>query len=239
MKLESVLFLGAYTPRSQVYIQAMVAANLHVEYAVFFGKEKTGLLGQAIVKSAPRKINGLFMPDFSESLIETSRRHRWEVIRVQANNINDDLIFQEVKKRQPRLIIYSGYGGQIVGENLLSTKIPFLHIHSGWLPDYRGSTTLYYSWLKENFCGVSAILLNKNIDKGPVVARRKYAPPPKDVDPDYVYDSAIRADLLVLVLRHYAHKGRFPKVMAQEEKGRTYFVIHPVLKHLARLRIEK
>lgn len=31
---------------------------------------------------------------------------------------------------------------------LLSWAFPLLHIHSGWLPDYRGSTTSYYSLLE-------------------------------------------------------------------------------------------
>ena len=34
----------------------------------------------------------------------------------------------------PRLVIYSGWGGQIVSAALLDSGAPFLHLHSGWLP---------------------------------------------------------------------------------------------------------
>ncbi|MBT8363651.1 MAG: CDP-glycerol glycerophosphotransferase family protein, partial [Deltaproteobacteria bacterium] len=103
-----------------------------------------------------------------------------------------------------------------------------------WLPSYRGSTTVYYSLLNDRNCGVSAILLSKNIDEGPLVGRRTYPPPPADVDIDYVYDGVIRSNLLISVLQDYIEKGYFPDIYQQDaNEGYTYYVIHPVLKHLA------
>ena len=121
-----------------------------------------------------------------------------------------------------------------MNEKLLSLA-PFLHIHCGWLPDYRGSTTIYYSILKEKMCGVSAILLNEGIDTGKIVAKEKYPIPPKDMNIDYVYDSIIRADLLVKVLK--SREKWVP--VRQSENGTTYYVIHPILKHLAYVKVEK
>lgn len=229
-----MLFLGGYTSRSQSYAQALSSAGLHPEHVLLFGLEGGSLPGQGQAKAFTDGMKDLFIPDFSEPLEETVSRWRCSVDKICEQSINSVLIYECIKKIGPRMIIYSGYGGQIVGSKLLGIGIPFLHMHSGWLPDYKGSTTLYYSWLKEDYCAVSAIILAEKIDAGPIVAKRRY-PPPKGIDPDYIYDNAIRADLLVSVLKDYSASGRFVNPELQTNKGTNYYVIHPVLKHLARL----
>ena len=51
--------------------------------------------------------------------------------------VNDISIESIIKKVMPDLIIYSGFGGEIV-KNILSIGPRLLHIHSGYLPEYRG-----------------------------------------------------------------------------------------------------
>ena len=75
--------------------------------------------------------------------------------------------------------------------------------------------------------------VDQGIDSGPIVARRHYPPPP-GIDVDLVYDSVIRADLLVRVLRDFAETREWPRI-EDTGSGTTYYVIHPVLKHLALL----
>lgn len=150
------------------------------------------------------------------------------------DDVNDDAVFGQIVKAQPKLIIYSGYGGQIVGSKILDTNIPVLHIHGGFLPDYKGSTTIYYSLLKDHECGASAILLSSKIDSGVIVKRKKYPAPRPSTDVDYVHDNGIRADLLVDVLEEWQKRGSFSETIKQDENsGTMYYVIHPVLKHLA------
>ena len=55
---------------------------------------------------------------------------------------------------------------------------------------------------------------------------------------DYIYDSAIRSDLLIETLKIYKENGFFPEFFSQEGKGKTYYVIHPLLKHIAMLKRE-
>ncbi|MEO8039877.1 MAG: methionyl-tRNA formyltransferase, partial [Betaproteobacteria bacterium] len=137
---------------------------------------------------------------------------------------------------RPSCVIYSGFGAQIVGPSVLGLDIPFLHAHSGWLPGYRGSTTVYYGMLQEHECAASVLVLARGIDEGPVLARRRYALPPAGLDVDLLYDPAIRADLMCHVLAEIRSSGRLPAALATEdETAETYFVIHPVLKHLALL----
>ena len=113
-----------------------------------------------------------------------------------------------------------------------------MHFHSGWLPEYQGSTTIYYCILQERRCGVTALLLDEGIDTGPVIARQHYPMPPADLDVDFIYDNAIRADLMVRVIRAFAEEKVLLGLEPQTTSGHTYFKIHPVLKHLAILSLQ-
>ena len=112
-----------------------------------------------------------------------------------------------------------------------------IQLISGWLPDYRGSTTIYYSLLAGMGCAVSVIELVPAIDQGPIVARRRYPAPPVGLDIDYFYDSAIRADLMADVVVNWQSVGKLDQVEASDN-GTDYYVVHPLLKHLALLSLE-
>ena len=213
MILDKVLFLSAYSERSLAYANAMLSKNVMPACTLLFGKEKANHLG---------KLENV-VSDFDS-----------KIVNIEADDVNDDSVFREIIKYKPKLIIYSGYGGQIVGKNILQTNIPVLHIHGGWLPDYRGSTTIYYSLLKEHRCGASAILLSSKIDSGIIVKRKKYPAPKRGTDIDYVYDNEIRADLLIEVLAEWNEQKGFAQAIKQDDnEGVMYYVIHPVLKHVA------
>ena len=48
-----------------------------------------------------------------------------------------------------RYYIYSGYPGVIIRDEEILKKKKIVHFHPGKLPDFKGSTTIYYSVLKE------------------------------------------------------------------------------------------
>lgn len=236
--LSGVLFLAGFTSRSRAYAQAMLQAGIRPENILIFGPENGGLPGQSDRVTGTKDVNPateIFLPDHSIPLGETCRLLGSDIAQINVDDINHPQVLKELKHFAPSLVVYSGYGAQIVGKKALALA-PFLHVHSGWLPDERGSTTLYYGWLQKNRCGVSAILLSESIDTGPIIRRKEYPPPSKNIDPDHVYDGAIRADLLVEVLQEYDARGKFISMITQSGEGTSYYVIHPVLKHLARLR---
>lgn len=240
MTIENTIMLAANTPRSNAYAQAIYQAGMRIKSAVVFGEKSTVKPGQA--KYVPEKNwedAPVFLPDLSVSLDESLGRACESNIHIAASHVNDKIVKETIVGLAPDLVIYSGYGAQIVGEDLLKTGIPFLHLHAGWLPDFRGSTTTYYHLLSTGDCGVSAILFEKGIDTGPILARKKYPKPPRCLDIDYLYDSSIRADLLVDVLAHYVSHDKLPKALLQSPKdGDTYYVIHPVLKHISILSLD-
>jgi folate-dependent phosphoribosylglycinamide formyltransferase PurN len=230
MRLEGVVLLAAPTTRSQAYLQRLIANQLYPSQVIAIGEAaplRTDIVGEKFWK-------GIALPNLSEPLAETCSRAKVPLATSSAANVNAEDVILALRRMKPKIVIYSGYGGQLVGADMLALGMQFLHVHSGWLPEYRGSTTIYYALLRREDPGVTAFILDRSIDTGPVVERRRYPKPSPDLDIDQVYDAAIRADLLVRVMAEYAKTGRLP-VVEQEatDKARTYYVIHPVLKHLA------
>lgn len=233
MRLEKVILLAAHTARSQAYIQTLVARDLLPNAVILLAPAENG---SAARTTTPLSLPDLVAPDLGESVQATCARAGISVIDVDTRDVNSPQVAQAIADQHSDVVVYSGYGGQIVADHVLASGPVFLHMHSGWLPDYRGSTTLYYALLNGDAPAVSALLLDKHIDTGPVVARRQYPVPPAHIDVDSVYDAAIRADLLARVLQQYATSGQLHG--EQQHAGAQeapYYVIHPVLKHLALL----
>ena len=236
--LENVVLIAANLQRSQAYVQALQNKGFHIGSIIIMNPP--GKQVEKVARSLDRKQpvgawvkEGMHLPDFSIPLEKTCDEICNKVISIEANHVNDALVTSNLKELNPEIVIYSGFGGQIVGNEALEIA-PFLHIHSGWLPDYRGSTTLYYSIIKEARCGVSAILLDAEIDTGAIVAKQHFEAPPYGTDLDHLYDGSIRAYVLIDVLNDWITNGEFS---CQEEQrlddGDVYYVIHPVLKHIA------
>lgn len=233
---QKVLLLCGHTSRSVAYIQTLSAANIVPDGVIVYGTPKAK-------PTSARALNNisdceLFSPNLEIDVLQSLQRSHWQYSVTQANELNDPSLLALIEKFNPDLIIYSGYGGQLVPTSLLN-NYPVLHIHSGWLPDYRGSTTLYYQIIDEQACAASAILLDEQIDTGAIVARKRYPIPAQGMDVDYLYDNMIRADLLVETLKQWRDPVKQWQVTPQTQDSLPYFIIHPLLKHLALLTVDK
>jgi methionyl-tRNA formyltransferase len=232
-----VLFIAANTPRSQAYAQAFAARGMKLDQSILFDRPGAAQPGKADLASPPDIPTAVPLPDPRIPLLQSLNSLTIQMLRIEAESVNDPAILAAVKEADPALVIYSGYGGQLVSPELLSLGPPFLHAHSGWLPEYRGSTTVYYSLLEGEGCGVSVIGMVPAIDQGPIMARRRYPAPPVGVDIDYFYDSAIRADLMADVVGQWQVDGQLNPIDADGAPA-DYYVVHPLLKHLALLGLE-
>ena len=181
------------------------------------------------------------LPDVSIRVDDIARREAWSVDRISEPSINAGSILDWVTDRHAGLVLYSGFGGQIVPADLIDRSPPIIHIHPGQIPQVRGSTTIYYEILEKRACHASAIRINSEIDGGPVLLNAQYPRPPKGVDIDYVYDNAVRADLLGKFLANYLQGAQPLASRATEGQvctERIFYVIHPVLKHLSILSLD-
>lgn len=229
-RLKGITLLAAQTPRSQAYIQCLVAHELLPDHVIILGEDVPSAHPHTHFRGDWR---GIILPNLAQPVSLTCEQAGIPVSRILTADVNAEDTAQRIRSIAPRMIIYSGIGGQIVSDRILNLGPKLLHMHSGWLPEYRGSTTLFYALLNNEQPGVTALFLDRTIDTGPIVARCHYPKPPQGMDLDRVYDAAIRADTLAQVMRQYARTGVLPTPEQQQGVGKSYYVIHPVLKHLA------
>ena len=224
-----IVLLLAQSARSVAYVQALSNANVEVNNVIAYGNTSFSLntKRRIDIKSAD-----LFCPDLTLSLEQSLAVTDWPVWHCNEKALDNQMLLAKLAELNPELIVFSGYGGQIVPKVLLDIA-PILHIHSGLLPDFPGSTTIYYQMLAQECCGASAMLLDETIDTGPVLATKTYAMPAKQEDIDYYYDTMIRADLLVEVVANIDKYEINDTSRKATYQATPYFIIHPLLKHIA------
>lgn len=232
--LNGAVMISCDTARSKAYIQSLIHYGIRPERVIFMGDEKKPEYSSSDTNK--RMWNGILLPDLDEPVTQTCARVGIEVIQLKDLDVNSAEMMALLKELQPESVIYSGRGGQIVSQDILDCAPNFLHMHSGWLPSYRGSTTLFYALLEGDEPSVTTLLLDKNIDTGPILTKIQYPAPDVGMDVDLVYDSAIRADCLCRTVTRLEEIKKSNSIEKQDhDEGRTYYVIHPVLKHIALL----
>ena len=110
-----------------------------------------------------------------------------------------------------------------------------MHSHPGKLPYYKGSTTIYYSLIKEKKIFCDTFFLNKKIDDGQIIVSKKYSIPKKIIKIDKQYDAKIRALNLIQAIKLLRDKKiKFKKIKKKKNNTSSYYyIIHPVLRFLA------
>jgi len=209
--------------RGKAYIQNLVKNNLYPAFAIVLAQKN----------SAKKVSSSKYSKDFfdaSEPVVHTLNKSGIKYKKIDSEDCNDKAVISELKSRAEKYFIYTG--GGILSEKILGVGKKFIHIHPGIVPDYRGSTCFYYSIINEGKVGATAFFMEKSIDTGNVIAQKRYKKP--DIaDIDNIYDPYIRSDLLVDVMKDYIKKGKLKSKKQDNKPGETYYIIHPVLKHLA------
>jgi methionyl-tRNA formyltransferase len=247
MRLSDIGMIAGDTLRSRAYLQALARNNLLPNYVLLLENEsEKPLPGQLVETQHQFEDQPIETVDcWSEAYFDSTQPIKILLddlkVPFQASttsDINDPALIDIIRRRSESVFIYSGFGGALLRNDILSTSKRFLHVHGGYLPEYKGSTTNYYSLLVEDSLGSSAIFLNDEIDCGPVLLRMKFQPPKYRQSIDYIYDSAARAKVLVEVLQDYSMRNEWKFELPDNTGGETYFIIHPVLKHIAILKME-
>ena len=165
-----------------------------------------------------------------EHILKTIQNHQIEFVEINNLDVNSQEVINEVEKIEDNYIIYSGPSSSILKKEILSKNKKFIHVHPGWLPKFRGSTTIYYSMLSKCKIGCSIIILEEGIDKGPVLYRQEYEILEKGIDFDYLVDPLVRSKTLIEFLKRKEIK---PMEQIHDQDETTFYIIHPVLKHLS------
>lgn len=230
-----IVFLAADTLRSKAYAQAIIRAKIKLDHVILY-KDCMARSGQSdhVLGSNESDENGLYLFDPSVSLETSLSKLDDKFFTVNCGDVNSKEITSILTTLQADLVIFSGYGGEIVSAQLLGLGPKFLHVHSGSLPKFPGSTTIFYQMMIEKKCAASSIFLSNDIDAGEVLIVKDYPIPANNIDIDYIYDPVIRADLLCETLKALRDGNiHLSKKLSEHKIDSTYFVIHPVLKHLS------
>jgi methionyl-tRNA formyltransferase len=229
--LSDVAFLGAPGARSRLYLQQMMRHGL-LPAAALLLPPRDGAPGSGVPEAVRRHAAGLGF-DLEANIRDLAE---WAGIPCRVLSFPDPNhpdVVDAVGGLSQGVVIYSGPGGAILRKPLLGTGKRFLHVHPGHVPDFRGSTTVYYSLLAENRLAASAFYIEARIDTGPVLLRKYYDPPEDRTTLDHFHDPYVRSELLLDVLRVYAEGRELEPETQDPGAGETYYIIHPVLKHLA------
>jgi methionyl-tRNA formyltransferase len=213
--------IAADTTRTKYYLRELIRNNFFPTYVL--------LLLNSDAKLLPGQDSG----ESERELVELLKNAGIEYEVSPNSDINSNEVLTLISNRLELVFIFSGFGGALLGDNVLSSGKKFLHIHGGYLPDYKGSTTNYYSLINENTIGASSLFLTKEIDCGPVLLRKKFSPPKNRTEIDHIYDSEARAKVLIETLEYYVESGSFNFELENNQGGETFYIIHPVLKHLS------
>ena len=167
---------------------------------------------------------------FKKKIINLIKRKKVFYKHFKTNNIDNKIIEKLLINLKEKIIIYSGYAGKIIKKKSILKKKILLHSHTGKLPNFKGSTTIYYTLLKNKKIYCTTFILNHLIDKGKILLIKKY-PVLKNKKKIDSYDSQVRAKNMLTTLNN------FNKLLKANKKYKDnfspYYIIHPILRYIA------
>ncbi len=211
--------------RSKAYIQKLVKNNIILDDIILMNSDKPGKTysKQIIQKSLESGF------DISIPVLETLRTNNLQFTEFKFVNINHPELIEYIKQSQIEYYLFTG--GGILKKEILTSGPKFIHFHPGIVPDYRGSTCFYYSIINDNNCGVTSFVMDEKLDTGDIIFQKKFSKPNHQYI-DEVFDPFIRSETMIDVIQNnLIDVGSHIKQDISD--GETYFIIHPVLKHIS------
>lgn len=189
------------------------------------------VFGQVLFISIVPTILRLFSKDRISELEEiyslSSKEIPQERIK-KVSSVNSNECLQAIKDYQPDLVLVNGT--RIISSKILdSTKAPFINIHVGITPKYRGVHGGYWALVHDDpeNCGVTIHYVDKGIDTGGVIAQEKISINSNDnfiTYPVHQYGVGIR------LFREVIQKIKDgEEVPGQETEGTSNLFYHPTI----------
>ena len=237
MILEKFALLASDTARSKAYLQAMIREQTLPGMCIVYSDHILKMKEEAENYKEDGQEQQYF--DVNMPVLYSIYKSGISYLLVDTKDINSELMADTIQNLEQKYLVYSGYGGYILKPHLFRLGKRFVHVHAGILPQYRGSTTAYFSFLQEKSFGATALFLNEGIDEGEVILQEHYGIPKEKTDIDYIYEPYIRSRTLIKTMEKYLRDDRLEGQKQNSDSAETYFIIHPVLKHLALFGMEQ
>lgn len=174
--------------------------------------------------------------DVTLAPLEWCQKAGTRIVLLDENEINGDPVCAAVEKCSSENVLFSASG--ILGRTLLRSGKRFIHVHPGYLPDYRGSTCFYYSLLETGDLASTAFFMNDGLDTGPIIASSRFdmnydIAPSQPLFLDHVLDPYIRAHTLKKVLARLKTGKALDSYPNPSTSLPACYVMHPMLRILA------
>lgn len=233
--LSDIAIVCANSTRTKAYLQVLGRAGIKIGKAYIMNLNPEGLISEAEAYYSGDEKEMFF--DSKTPILYTLEEQDIPFEFINSEDINSEETYQFLKEAKEKYFIYSGFGGQILKPHLFKIGKKYIHTHAGMVPEFRGSTTIYYHMLVTGNTAASVIFLNEQLDEGDILSQRYFRFPREIKDIDLIYEPYTRAMVLKDALSEYAAKGEFSR-KPQNKDGNTYYIIHPVLKHIAILALK-
>ena len=148
-------------------------------------------------------------------------------------SINELSVVEYTLSLKQELIVFAGSAGSILSSKYFRNDKKLIHVHPGKLPEYRGSTPMYYSLLNENNITMSAFLMSEQLDGGNVIFEESFTDITDKRKIDTELDPYFRAVVLAKALERYLDNGCLASQNNSDVDEEKFYIIHPILKHLA------
>jgi methionyl-tRNA formyltransferase len=99
----------------------------------------------------------------------------------QPEKVRDDLFVDEIRGKNPELIVVAAYGQILPGALLRVPPLGCVNVHASLLPKYRGAAPIHWALVQgESETGVTTMLMDEGMDTGPVLLSRVVPIDPED-----------------------------------------------------------
>ena len=177
----------ANTYRSKIYLKYFLKSKFRPSEIIFLDNGKKNFLNKLL-----KKFN-IKIKRFNHSLIDNKK------------------IVNYILNSKNFYFVYSGYPGYVIRNINLLSKKKILHAHPGRLPEYKGSTTIFYSILNSNKIYCSTMILDGKIDEGEKINQLQFKLTCKDFKNFEFFDSRIRITTLLDALKKIEKNRKFKK----------------------------
>lgn len=225
MLLNDLMMLLSESARSRAYVDLMLQNQLIPSHVIVV--ESSEMISSPVTSLETELFNNTI------PVIDNLKKYSVPFEIVESDSFNSEIVVNALNKCIQSKVVFSGPAGTILGSDFFDIDKQYIHVHPGRLPEYRGSTPMYYSLLLEDTIWMTAFLMNTNIDDGKLLIEKQVSPPKDRLTIDLSWDPYARATVLLDVLSYYADNGKLPFSDKVDRESENYYVIHPVLKHIA------
>ena len=222
--VEAVHVVGFPCMRCYMYLKACLLYNIPVDKVIIYRPSHAPFTPD----KTSWHLGDITIP-VDESFDELLKK--FDVIESAADSINGLLPEFEALTARPILFAAKGrVSKQITQQHQL------LHCHPGSLPDFRGSTTFYYSLMEQQCVACSAILLNDKLDGGEKMGEVRFnAAEVSHLPIDDILDPLIRTACLIHSLQT---NGSLNSIKPDDLPDRVFYKMHPVLRALYAINVD-